>query len=228
MPLGMSDVRPPMQQQKQAKGMTTPSILCKQSSVNRRLNAKACHAGLEHCCMQRSTACTAGSLCSNSAGKAGRTQTGPACIAGSSGLHNTAVTAGAAHRPRQSSSASGGTMSSSKCLDHSAAASVNALDATSQGCDEKTAMALRKRSAAALPRFPREQSAVSRAGLYRRCHVKKGLARQRCYSQGYSNQGHAGEDATTESQAEWYQVAEEFERMLIPAGEYMCCCCASA
>jgi hypothetical protein len=229
---GMSDVGPPLQQQRQAKGVTAPSILCKQSSINSRLNTKARHARVEHCRLQRSTACKVGSLRSGSAGTAGRNQTGLACKAGSSGSLNKASTAAAAQRARQSSSASAGTMSSSKCLDHSAEdqplASANAPGETSQGCVDSTAMALRKGSAAPIPSFKREQSAVSRAGLYRRCHVKKGLARQGCYSQGYSKQGHAGEDAVTESQAEWYEVAEEFERMLIPAGEYMCCSCTSA
>ena len=114
-------------------------------------------------------------------------------------------------------------MSSSKCLDHpaedQAAASVNTLDATSRGCVEKTAMALRKCTAAALPRFQRGQRTVSRAGFHRLDPVKKGLARQGCCSQGYSNQGHAGDVARTESQADWCEVAEEFERMLVPAGE---------
>lgn len=122
-------------------------------------------------------------------------------------------------------------MSSSKCLDHSAEdqapASANALYATSQGCVHSTAMALRKRTAAAFPRIQRGQSAVSRAGVHSKGHVKKGFARQGCYSQGYSKQGHAGDGAVSESQAEWYQVAEEFERMLTPTGEPMCCRCTS-
>lgn len=229
----MSDVRPPLQQQRQAKGVTAPSILCKQSSVDRRLKTpKARHAEFDHCRMQRSTACEASSLRSGSAGTAGRTQTGPACIAGSSGFLNEASTAAAAPRVRQSSSASAGTMSSSKWLDPSAEdqapASAKALDATNQGCVHSTAMAVRKHTAATLPRFQTGQSAVSRAGLYRRGYVKKHLARQGCYSQGYSKQGNAGEDAAKESQPEWYQVAEEFERMLLPAGEYKCCNCTSA
>ncbi|KAA6418382.1 MAG: hypothetical protein FRX49_11638 [Trebouxia sp. A1-2] len=77
-----------------------------------------------------------------------------------------------------------------------------------------TAMALRKRTAAAFPRSQKEQSTVSRAGMHHKGHVKKGLARQGC-----SKQGHAGEDAVPESPADWYEVAEEFERMLIPAGK---------
>ena len=216
----ISDVRPQLQQQRQATGVTTPTILCKQSSINSRLSP---NAGIEHCRMQRSAACKAGSLRSGSAGTAGRNQTGPACKAGSSGFVNKAFTAAAAHRTEQSSSASAGAVSSSKRRDHSAKdqapASANAHGATSQGCVDSTAMALCKRTAAAFPRFQRGQSTVSRVGLHRKGHMKKGLARQGCYNQGYSKQGHAGEDAVTESQADWYEVAEEFERMLIPAGE---------
>ena len=81
-----------------------------------------------------------------------------------------------------------------------------------------------KRKAAA---FPRGQSALSRAGLHRKGHMEKDLARQGCNSQGYCKQGHAGEDAMTESQAEWYEVAEEFERMLAPAWEQVCCSCTN-
>lgn len=214
----MSDVRRQLQQQRQAKGVTTSSILCKQSSINSRLNAKACHAGVKHCRLQRSAACKAGTLRSDSGGTAGRSQTGPACKAGSSVNFNKAFTAAAAQRARQSSSASAGTMSSSICLDDSAedhaSASANTFGATCQGCVHSTAMALRKRTAAAFPRSQKEQSTVSRAGMHHKGHVKKGLARQGC-----SKQGHAGEDAVPESPADWYEVAEEFERMLIPAGE---------
>lgn len=223
----ISDDRPRLQPQRQTRGLT-PSILCKQGSIDRRVKAR--YASTEHCGMQRSAACKADSLRNGSAGTAGRNQTGP-CKAGSSGFLNTAVTAAGAQRSRQSSCASAGRMSSSQCLHHypedEAPASANAHGESSQGFLGSTAMALPKRTAAAFPRFQRGQGALSRAGLHRKGHVEKDLARQGCYSQSYCKQGHAGEDAMAESQAEWYEFAEGFERMLVPAGEQMCCSCTN-